>query len=60
MEVQELLYSVAMAATGEDKRAVPESEFGIYAARQNELFSALVRRSSVAWVVVVSLGVLLV
>lgn len=60
MEVGELLYSVAMAATGEDKTPVPEAGFGTYAARQNELFAALVRRSSVAWVVLVSLGVLVV
>lgn len=55
----DLLYSVAMAATGEDKKAAPENGFGLYAARQNEVFAALVRRSSVAWIVVVSLIVLL-
>lgn len=60
MGVRELLYSVAMAATGEDKKVAPESGFGLYAARQNELFAALVRRSSVAWVLLVSLGVLLI
>jgi AmpE protein len=60
MEVQALLYSVAMAATGEDKKVMPGSDFGLYAARQNELIAALVRRSFVAWVVVVSLGVLLI
>lgn len=60
MEAPELLHSVAMAATGEDKKPVPESDFGSYAARQNELFAALVRRSSGAWVVVVSLAVLLI
>lgn len=60
MRVRDLLYSVAMAATGEDKKEVPDTGFGLYAARQNELFAALVRRSSLAWVVVVSLGVLLI
>jgi AmpE protein len=60
MGARELLYSVAMAATGEDRKSAPESGFGLYAARQNELFAALVRRSSVAWVLLVSLGVLLI
>lgn len=59
MQAPDLLYSVAMAATGEDKKPVPESEFGLYAARQNEMFAGLVRRSYVAWLVVVSLVVLL-
>lgn len=55
----DLLHSVAMAATGEDKKEAPEQGFGLYAARQNEMFAGLVRRSSVAWVVVVALIVLL-
>lgn len=54
-----LLYRVAMAATGEDRKALPETGFGTFAARQNEVFAALVGRSLVAWIVVVSLGVLL-
>ena len=60
MRAPDLLYSVAMAATGEDKKPLPEDDFGVHAARQNEQFAALVRRSSVAWIVLVSLGVLLV
>ncbi len=59
MPAPAMLYSVANAATGEDRVATPETGFGVHAARQNELFAALVRRSSIAWIVVISLAVVL-
>lgn len=55
----ELLYSVAMAATGQDREPLPRDNFGDFAARQNEAFLALIRRSAVCWVVVISVLVLL-
>lgn len=60
MESSSLLYSVAMAATGEDQHVPPEAGFGLFAARQSETFEALVRRSGIAWLVVISALVLLI
>ncbi len=59
MPATPLLYSVAMAATGQDRVAVPIDDFGEFAARQNEILQSLLRRSNVCWVVVISLLVLL-
>lgn len=55
----DLLYSVAMAATGQDRETPPEEHFGDFAARQNEELLALIRRSAVCWIVIISLLVLL-
>jgi AmpE protein len=59
MGAQALLYSVAMAATGQDRQEAPAADYGDFAARQNESLQALLRRSHVCWVVVISLLVLL-
>lgn len=59
MTSPELLYSVAMAATGEDRVEPPAEGFGDFAARQNEAFEALLRRSGICWLVSISLLVLL-
>lgn len=59
MTATELLYTVAMAATGQDRLPAPAADFGDFAARQNEIIQALLRRSQVCWVVVISLLVLL-
>lgn len=58
MAAPALLYSVATAATGQDRVAVPGQDFGDFAARENEIMQALLRRSQVCWVVVISLLVL--
>ena len=61
MSSSEVLYTVAMAATGEDR--VPDDEEGLSgprAAAQNEVFAALVRRASVCWVAVIAGLVVLV
>ena len=55
MRTPAFLYSVAMAATGEDRVAVPIEGFGAFAARQNEAFMGLLRRSGTCWVVVIAL-----
>jgi len=59
MAAPAVLYSVAMAATGEDRRALPDVGFGAFAARQNEALSALMRRSAIFWLVLVSLLIVL-
>lgn len=59
MTSPELLYSVAMAATGQDRVEPPAEGFGDFAARQNEAFEALIRRSGICWLVLISLLVLL-
>jgi AmpE protein len=58
MGAASLLYSVAMAATGQDRVVAPEDDFGDFAARENEIFQALLRRSKVCWIGVISLLVL--
>ncbi|MEP4147339.1 MAG: regulatory signaling modulator protein AmpE [Halioglobus sp.] len=55
MSSEQVLFTVAMAATGQDK--VPEEADGLSgqrAAVENEMFAALVRRSSVFWVAVIA------
>lgn len=60
MSSQEVLYTVALAATGEDRLA-PESGglSGQRAAAQNEIFASLVRRASVCWVAIIAALVIL-
>lgn len=60
MSSPEVLYTVALAATGEDRLA-PEAEglSGQRAAEQNEIFAGLVRRASVCWVAVIAALVIL-
>lgn len=60
MTAPAVLYSVAMAATGEDRRPAPENGFGVFAARQNQGLSALMRRSGVFWLVLISVSIVLV
>lgn len=55
MSSSEVLFTVAMAATGQDR--VPDEEGGLSgqrAATENEMFAALVRRASVCWVAVIA------
>ncbi|MEP5566880.1 MAG: regulatory signaling modulator protein AmpE [Halioglobus sp.] len=55
MSSPQVLFTVAMAATGQDK--VPEEAGGLTgqrAASENEMFAALVRRASVCWVAVIA------
>ncbi len=58
MPAQEVLYSVAMAATDEDQR-VDEEFTGERAASQNSALDALQWRAGVCWIVVISLLVIL-
>ncbi|TDG15056.1 hypothetical protein E2F43_02110 [Seongchinamella unica] len=61
MPSTDVLYSVALAATGEDR--VPPEEGGLSgqrAAAQNETFVALVRRASICWVALIAALVVLV
>ena len=60
MTAPAVLYSVAMAATGEDRRPAPDTGYGVFAARQNEYLTALMRRSFVFWLVLISALVVLV
>lgn len=58
MPATQVLVAVALAATGADKQPVPEgSLFGEYAAQQTQTCSALLRRSGIFWVVIISLVV---
>ena len=60
MPSTDVLYTVAMAATGEDQAPLQEGELsGQRAAAQNEIFAALVRRASVCWVAVIAVLVVL-
>lgn len=55
MGSSQVLFTVAMAATGQDK--MPEEAGGLSgqrAASENEMFAALVRRASVCWVAVIA------
>ncbi len=55
MSSPEVLFTVAMAATGQDR--MPEEEGGLSgqrAATENEMFAALVQRASVCWVAVIA------
>lgn len=60
MSSAEVLYTVAMAATGQDR--VPDEEGGLSgqrAAVENEMFAALARRASICWVAVIAALVVL-
>ena len=60
MSSAEVLFTVAMAASGEDQ--VPDEADGLSgqrAASQNEVFASLVRRASVCWVAVIAALVVL-
>ncbi len=60
MASQEVLYSVALAATGEQPPVCEDGGIdGQRAAAQNETLSALVRRASVCWVGIISVLVIL-
>ncbi|RLQ23755.1 hypothetical protein DWB85_00960 [Seongchinamella sediminis] len=60
MPSTDVLYTVAIAATGEDGVPQEEGELsGQRAAAQNETFAALVRRASVCWVAVIAALVVL-
>ncbi|TGD74040.1 hypothetical protein E4634_07835 [Mangrovimicrobium sediminis] len=58
MPMTEILYSVAMAATGEDKKAGEEFT-GARAAAQNEVLANLQWRAGVCWIVVISVLVII-
>lgn len=60
MPSTEVLYSVALAASGEDRVPQEAGELsGQRAAAQNETFAALVRRASVCWVTIIAALVVL-
>ena len=61
MPSTDVLYTVAIAATGEDRIPQAEDELsGQRAAAQNEIFAGLVRRASVCWVALIAALVVLV
>ena len=60
MTSSSVLYTVALAATGEDRiPAETDGLSGQRAAQQNEIFAALIRRASVCWVTVIAALVIL-
>jgi AmpE protein len=60
MSSPEVLYTVAMAATGQDKVPPDEGQIsGQRAASENEMFAGLVRRASICWVAIIAALVVL-